>query len=40
MAVESVAIGLDGLPLETLQQIAGHLAGSHRPSLSSFALGQ
>lgn len=29
---------LDGLPRETLQQVAGHLHGTHRPSLYAFGL--
>lgn len=38
MAIDSVKLDLHGLPLETLQQIAGHLNSSHRPSLYAFGL--
>lgn len=38
MAMDLNKLDLHGLPLETLQQIAGHLNSSHRPSLYSFGL--
>ncbi|TVY44670.1 hypothetical protein LOCC1_G005843 [Lachnellula occidentalis] len=38
MDMHSVKLDLHGLPLETLQQIAGHVNRSHRPSLYAFGL--
>jgi hypothetical protein len=37
-AIDSVKLNLYGLPPETLQQIAGYLNDSHRPSLFAFGL--
>lgn len=38
MAIDSVTLNLHSLPPETLQQIAGYLNDSHRPSLFAFGL--
>ncbi|TVY34831.1 hypothetical protein LSUB1_G008236 [Lachnellula subtilissima] len=38
MDMDSVKLDLHALPLETLQQIAGHVDRSHRPSLYAFGL--
>ncbi|KAF2497120.1 hypothetical protein BU16DRAFT_349993 [Lophium mytilinum] len=38
MATDCIKLSLQGLPLEILQQIAGHLNNSHRPSLYAFGL--
>ena len=38
MAIDYVKLNLHGLPPETLQQIAGYLNDSHRPSLCAFGL--
>lgn len=38
MTADHASPSLDGLALETLQQIAGHLHATHRPSLYAFGL--